>query len=71
MSFFKKLICKHEWTWHGWSYIKCNKCEKVEVNEAMNAKLQSEFWEKIIIPDDPIFGRDAINKLLRVRGRKI
>lgn len=76
MNFFKRIIkrtiCDHEWQFHGWSYIKCKKCEQVKIDEAKNAELQQKFWEDRIIEGDPIFGRDAINKLnnkfLRKRG---
>lgn len=71
MTLFRQLTCKHDWTWHGWTMIKCKKCDKVKTNEVMNAKLQSEFWEKRIIPGDPVFGREAINAMLIKRGRSI
>lgn len=71
MNIFKRLLCKHEWTWHGWSYVKCEKCEKTKYNPDLNAKLQSEFWEKRIIPGDPVFSRESINALLKTRGRSI
>lgn len=64
-------FCKHDWHFHGWSYVECQKCGHVKVDEALNEKLQSEFWEKRIIEGDPVFGREAINSLLNKRGRHV
>lgn len=68
---FKRLFCNHEWTFHGWSYVKCIKCGKVKDDEELNEKLQKDFLEKRIIKDCAVFGRDAINKQLAKRGRSL
>jgi hypothetical protein len=68
---FKSLFCKHDWTWHGWSYVRCQKCDKVKHNPQLNEKLQKEFWHKRVIEGDPVFGREAINEILKYRGRSI
>lgn len=67
----ERLFCKHDWNWHGWSYVKCRKCGYTKINEELNAKLQREFWNKRVIDGDPVFGREAINELMKERGRSI
>lgn len=66
---FKTIFCRHEWEFHGWGYVKCSKCAKVEDNPALNAELQRAFWEKRVIEGHPIFGREAINRAIISKGR--
>ena len=53
---------------HGWSYVKCEKCSKKKEDLRLNNELQTEAWKKRIIEGDPMFGREALNKLLNPRG---
>lgn len=65
---FKKLFCKHDYNWHGWSYCKCKKCDNTIYNPDLNRKIQTEWWKSRVIEGDPVWGREAINKLLMWRG---
>jgi hypothetical protein len=42
-----QLGCKHEWTNHGWSFVKCKKCKKVRIDVELNKKLLSEKLERM------------------------
>lgn len=41
MSIFKKLFCDHDFDAHGWSYIKCKKCNRVKYNPKRNGELMA------------------------------
>lgn len=66
MSFLKQLFCKHEWSWRGWSYVRCKKCDKSDYNPELNWELQKHIWERY--NDDPILKEQTAN-LLRDKGR--
>ena len=36
------FFCKHDWTNHGFSYIKCRICEQVKEDREMNMRLLNE-----------------------------
>lgn len=71
MSLFAKS-CNHDFTFHGWSYVKCKLCGLTKTDEALNAKLQEQRWERIReeVPDHPMFTKEAINNEIRKRGRE-
>lgn len=39
IGFINKLLCKHDDSNHGWSYIKCKKCERLRYNPDKNAEI--------------------------------
>lgn len=69
-NLFKKK-CNHDFNFHGWSYIKCKECGLVKEDEAMNAELQKQYWERAraSVPDHPMFTKQAINNELMKRSR--
>lgn len=64
-----KKKCNHDWNFHGWSYVKCKICEKVEMNERLNADLQAKFWKQAIESGHPMFTKELINSEIQSRGR--
>lgn len=71
MKVIKQLFCKHDFTWHGWYYVICKKCDIKKYDPAKNEKLQGEFLKRHIIEGDPVFSRESLNKQLSKYGRSI
>lgn len=67
----KRITCKHDFNFHGWSYVKCKNCGLVREDEKMNIELQNSYWERAraSAPDHPMFTKEAINNELMKRGR--
>lgn len=39
IKFINELLCKHEWTSHGWSYLRCKRCVKTKYSPRRNKNL--------------------------------
>ena len=48
IEFIQKLICKHEWMAHGWSYIKCKSCDKVRHDPEKCSELHNKLINKMV-----------------------
>lgn len=69
MLFAKRIFCKHEWIHHGWSYIKCTKCERTKLDEEKNEELMGKWLKKR--RETTGESKEEINKFLSKKFRTI